>query len=94
MAVLYDYLHRKLYDYHVLQADETPVLVNKDGRNAGSKSYMWVYRTSQMYPDRQIGLDEDRVHRNGSQARGLRKGVEGIWVTDGDQVYHKLEKER
>ena len=40
LAVLYDYLHEKLYSYHVLQADETPVLVNKDGRPAGSKSYM------------------------------------------------------
>ena len=25
LAVLYDYLHKKLYDYHVIQADETPV---------------------------------------------------------------------
>ena len=32
LAVLYDYLHEKLYGYHVLQADETPVLVNKDSR--------------------------------------------------------------
>ena len=40
LAVLYDYLHKKLYDYHVIQADETPVLVNHDGRSAGSKSYM------------------------------------------------------
>ena len=40
LAVLYGYLHEKLYSYHVLQADETPVLVNKDGRPAGSKSYM------------------------------------------------------
>ena len=40
LAVLYDHLHEKLYGYHVLQADETPVLVNKDGRAAGSKSYM------------------------------------------------------
>lgn len=45
LAVLYDYLHEKMYGYHVLQADETPVLVNKDGRPAGSRSYMWVYRT-------------------------------------------------
>ena len=49
LAILYDYLHERLYDYHVLQADETPVLVNKDGRPAGAKSYMWVYRTGQMY---------------------------------------------
>lgn len=40
LAVLYDCLHEKMYGYHVLQADETPVLVNKDGRPAGSKSYM------------------------------------------------------
>lgn len=33
LTVLYDYLHQKLYDYHVIQADETPVLVNKDDRH-------------------------------------------------------------
>ena len=42
-AVLYDHLHSLLYSYHVIQADETPVLVNRDGRSAGSKSYMVVY---------------------------------------------------
>lgn len=40
LATLYDHLHEKLYGYHVLQADETPVLVNKDGRPAGAKSFM------------------------------------------------------
>ena len=45
LGVMYDYLHSLLYDYHVIQADETPVLVNKDGRPAGSKSWMWVYRS-------------------------------------------------
>ena len=54
LAVLYDYLHEKMYGYHVLQADETPVLVNKDGRPAGGKSYMWVYRTGRMYTDRPV----------------------------------------
>ena len=94
LAVLYDYLHQKLYGYHVLQADETPVLVNKDGRNAGSKSYMWVYRTSQMYPDRQIVLYEYQRTRNASHPREFLKGFNGICVTDGYQVYHTLEKER
>lgn len=56
LGVLYDYLHRKLYDYHVIQADETPVLVNRDGRPASSKSYMWVYRSGFMYADKQIVL--------------------------------------
>ena len=35
ISVMYDYLHKLIYDYHVIQADETPVLVNKDGRAAG-----------------------------------------------------------
>ena len=59
LAVLYDHLHSLLYSYHVIQADETPVLVNRDGRSAGSKSYMWVYRSGHMYPEKQIIL---RVH--------------------------------
>lgn len=58
LAVLYEHLHEKLYGYHVLQADEAPVLVNKDGRPAGSRSYMWVYRTGRMYTDRQSVLYE------------------------------------
>ena len=45
LGSLYDYLHNRMYRFHVLQADETPVKVSKDGRPANSKSYMWVYRT-------------------------------------------------
>ena len=94
LAVLYDYLHEKMYGYHVLQADETPVLVNKDGRPAGSKSYMWVYRTGQMYTDRQIVLYEYQRTRNASHPREFLKEFSGICVTDGYQVYHTIEGER
>jgi len=45
LSILYDYLHKELYSYHVIQADETPVLVNHDGRKAGSKRWMCVYRS-------------------------------------------------
>ena len=41
LSVFYDYLHEKMYDYHVLQADETPVLVSKENRTSGSRHYMW-----------------------------------------------------
>ncbi|MCX4373777.1 MAG: IS66 family transposase [Dysosmobacter sp.] len=94
LAVLYDYLHEKMYGYHVLQADETPVLVNKDGRSAGSKSYMWVYRTGRMYADRQIVLYEYQRTRNASHPREFLKDFSGICVTDGYQVYHTIENER
>ena len=94
LAVLYDHLHEKLYGCHVLQADETPVLVNKDGRPAGSRSYMWVYRTGQMYSDRPIVLYEYQKTRNASHPREFLKGFSGICVTDGYQVYHTIENER
>lgn len=94
LGMLYDYLHQLLYSYHVIQADETPVLVNKDGRPAGSKSWMWVYRSGFMQKDRQIVLYEYQKTRNASHPRNFLKDYTGICVTDGYQVYHTLEKER
>lgn len=93
LSVLYDYLHKELYSYHVIQADETPVLVNRDGRKAGSKSYMWIYRSGHLYKEKQIVLYEYQLTRNASHPREFLKGYDGICVTDGYQVYHTLEKE-
>lgn len=93
LSILYDHLHEELYFYHVIQADETPVLVNHDGRKAGSKSWMWVYRSGHLYQDRQIVLYEYQQTRNASHPREFLKGYDGICVTDGYQVYHTLEKE-
>ena len=93
LSILYDYLHKELYSYHVIQADETPVLVNHDGRKAGSKSWMWVYRSGHLYHERQIVLYEYRQTRNASHPGEFLKGYGGICVTDGYQVYHTLEKE-
>ena len=94
LSLLYDYLHEKIHDYHVLQADETPVLVTKDGRDAGSKSYMWVYRTGASYLEKPIVLYEYQKTRNASHPREFLKGFHGICITDGYQVYHTLEAER
>jgi len=93
LAVLYDYLHKKLYNYHVIQADETPVLVNHDGCSAGSKSYMWVYRSGHLYTDKQIVLYDYHKTRNSSHPREFLSNYSGICVTDGYQVYHTIEKE-
>lgn len=94
LGILYDYLHQKLYEYHVIQADETPCLVNKDDRAAGSKSYMWVYRSGYLYLEKQIILYEYQKTRNASHPREFLKNYTGICVTDGYQVYHTLEKEK
>lgn len=94
LSVLYDYLHKLLYDYHVIQADETTCLVNRDGRAAGAKSYMWVYRTGYLYTDKQIVLYEYQKTRNAAHPRKFLSGFKGICVTDGYQVYRTIEKER
>lgn len=93
LAVLYDYLHEKLLASHVIQADETPVKVNRDGRPTGSKSYMWAYRTGQACTDTPIALFEFQKTRKAEHPREFLKGFDGYCVTDGYQVYHKLEDE-
>ena len=94
LSIFYDYLHEKMYDYHVLQADETPVLVTKENRTAGKKHYMWVYRTGKLYRDKQIVLYEYQPSRNASHPRNFLKDFQGVCLTDGYQVYHTIEKER
>ena len=38
LSIFYDYLHEKLYEYHVLQADETPVSCFKGRPNNRNKA--------------------------------------------------------
>jgi transposase len=94
LSLLYDRLHKEIYNSPVLQADETPVCVSKDGRPAGAQSYMWVYRTGKMYNAAPIVLYEYQKTRNTSHPREFLKNYNGTVVTDGYQVYHSLEKER
>lgn len=93
LSLLYDRMHQELYHCNVSQADETPVIVSKDGRSAGSKSYMWVYRTGKMYEAPPIILYDYQKTRKADHPREFLKGYKGIIVTDGYEVYHKLEKE-
>lgn len=93
LSLLYDRMHQELYQCNVSQADETPVLVSKDGRSAGSKSYMWVYRTGKMYEAPPIILYDYQKTRKADHPREFLKGYKGTIVTDGYEVYHKLEKE-
>jgi transposase len=94
LAILYDWLHKQLYTHRVLQADETPVIVTKDGRHAGAKSYMWVYRTGKLDPEKSIVLYEYQKERKADHPREFLKAFTGVVVTDGYEVYHKLARER
>lgn len=93
LAPLYDYLKEKLLEYHVIQADETPVEVIRDGREAGSKSYMWVHRSGEMYKDRPIVLYEYQKTRGSIHPKEFYKDFIGILLTDGLEQYHKISRE-
>ena len=93
LGILYDYLHKELYRFHVLQADETPVMVSKDGRPANSKSYMWIYRTGKIYKDTPIVLYEYQRTRKADHPQEFLKGFTGVVVCDGYSAYRKLDRE-
>ena len=48
MSLVYDRLQEHLCQNDVLQVDETTCQVTKDGRSSDAKSYMFVYRTSEL----------------------------------------------
>ena len=92
LGILYDRLHRELYQFHVLQADETPVMVTKDGRPVNSKSYMWIYRTGKSYTDTPIILYEYQRTRKADHPEEFLKDFKGIVVCDGYSAYRKLDR--
>ena len=92
LSLLYDRLHKELLTYNVCQADETPVEVSKDGRSAGTKSYMWVYRTGKMYRENPIVLYNYQRTRHSTHPEEFLKGYRGALVWDGYSAYHSMEK--
>ena len=93
LKLLYDRLHSRLFDYHVIHADETPVQVVKDGRPAGAKSYMWVYRSGAL-EDHPFVLYQYQKTRNSEHPRQFLRNYKGYLLTDGYQVYHTIGSER
>ena len=92
LSRLYDHLHDRLKRYHVLQADETRVAVAKDGRKAGSQSFMWVYRTGKYYKDHPIVLYEYQKTRNHSHPLEFLNGFKGYLVCDGFSGYKTMSR--
>lgn len=92
LSLMYDRLHKELFKCDVCQADETPVEVSKDGRQAGAKSYMWVYRTGKMYDASPIVLYNYQPTRNATHPEEFLKGYQGTLITDGYAAYHAMEK--
>lgn len=90
---VYDYLHTKLMEYPVTQADETPVEIIHDDRPAGSKSYMWVHRSGEFYTEQPIVLYEYQKTRHSDHPKEFYKDYNGILMSDGLEQYHKIGRE-
>lgn len=85
---LWETMKKEMMKSPLISADETPCLVNKDGRPAGSKSYMWVYCSD---GERKSILYDYQKTRKEEHPKEFLKDYQGILTTDGYQVYHTLE---
>lgn len=91
ISLVYDRLKEELVKSGVIHADETPVMVTKDGREGMHKNYMWVYRSGSMCRARQIVIYDYQKTRKADAPYEFLKAFEGGLVCDGYQVYHTLE---
>ena len=91
ISLIYDRIRKELLNSSVVHADETPVMVTKDGRKGMHKNYMWVYRSGNMCKAKQAILYDYQKNRNTDAASEFLKGFRGKLVCDGYQVYHSLE---
>ena len=81
-----------LLQFHVNQCDETPVQVINDGTRPGSKSYMWVHRSGELYSKTPIVLYEYQKGRDHHLPLEYYKDFQGVLVTDGLKQYHLVDK--
>lgn len=92
LSLLWDKMKEALFTHSVIHADETPVQVNKDGRKAGAKSYMWVYRSS-VYDENPVVLYDYHKTRSTDHLEDFLEGFTGKIVSDGYVSYHKLAED-
>lgn len=91
LSLVYDRMKEELRESPVIHADETPVMVTKDGREGMHKNYMWVYRSGQMCKANQVILYDYQKTRKADAPEEFLKDFDGKLVCDGYQVYHTLE---
>ena len=94
-SLVYDWMKDVLLKQTVVQADETTLKVNRDGRKAGSSSYMWVYITG-AHDDsgKKIVLYDYCRTRSTEHLREFLSSYKGILVSDGYQSYHTFSEEQ
>ena len=76
----------------VLHQDETTIQCNKEiGKNASSKSYMWVTASGELEKKKAVVFHYSQS-RSSKEAEKLLEGYKGILVTDGYAGYNSLDE--
>lgn len=94
-SLVYDWMKDELLRQPVIQADETTLKVNRDGRKAGSSSYMWIYITGEHDDSgKKIVLYDYCRTRSTEHLREFLSSYRGTLVSDGYQPYHTFSEEQ
>lgn len=87
---IYDSLHKRLVEESFLHIDETTLQVlSEDGKDAKSKSYMWLYATGKY--SLLIFLYEYQPSRSGKHPKAFLEDFKGVIQTDGYPGYNQVE---
>ena len=87
-SLLFDRMKEELLSEEILHADETTVMVSKDERKAGSKSYMWVCTTEKS--EHPVVIFEYQKTRAASHPKEFLADYHGYLCCDGYEAYHTL----
>ena len=92
LSLVYDRLREYLCQQKVLQVDETTCQVTKDGRASNTKSYMFVYRTSELSKVPTVILYDYQATRSSKHVLEVLKGFSGVLESDAFSGYKSLDR--
>ncbi len=92
LSLVYDRLHEHLCRQDIIQVDETTCQVTKDGREGIHKSYMFVYRTSELRKEHPVILYKYEKTRSSKNALAFLKGFSGVLESDAFSGYKAMDK--
>lgn len=92
LSLVYDRLQKHLCAQKYIQADETTCQVTKDGRPSNTKSYMFVYRTSELVKEKPVILYQYAMTRSKCNIQKFLEGFSGIMMSDAFSGYKSLDK--
>jgi len=92
-SLIYDRMTRLLMQVEYHQCDETYFQVNKDGREAGTKSFMWIHITSELIKENPIVVYCFELTRGTDHLRKFYEDFKGYITCDAYISYHVLGEE-